>query len=190
MVLPPLATQDDAESFGYVLPSDTAVAWLARASVRVRRAAGQSINSTQSTVRFAVDGGEILMPGPPITAVASVAAVNPDMTTTALVQGVDWMWDGGEGLTLLHRCRTADVVYTHGFIALPDELVELVCSVAVRLSNTPVGMEAGIRSVTIDDYSRTFAAEARVDASCLLPGEQDALNDILAVPSVHVVRSR
>lgn len=189
-MLPSLATPEDATAYGYTLPADTAEVWLARASVRVRRAAGWAINSATSTVRLPVDHHEIVLPSPPVTAVASVAGVNPDGTTTPLTVGVDWTWDGQERIRLGPWLEQADVVYTHGFVTMPDELVELVCSVAQRLSNTPVGMEAGIRSVTIDDYSRTFAAEARTDAASLLPGEQDALDDILAVPTVWVVRSR
>lgn len=190
MPLPSLATQADATTYGYTLPADTADAWLARASVRIRRAAGQSITSTTTTLRMPVEYDEVILPSPPITAVASVSSVGHDGTVTLLDPSKDWQWDGAERVAFLTYVETAEVVYTHGFATIPDELVELTCSVAQRLANTPVGMEAGIRSVTIDDYSRTFAAEARTDAACLLPGEQDALDDILAVPSVWVVRSQ
>jgi hypothetical protein len=190
MPLPSLATVADAAFYGYELPDDTAVTWLARASIRVRRAAGQLITSTTSTLQLTVEDWELQLPSPPITAVASVGAVAFDGTVTALVQGKDWAWNGAEVITFRTCLDRAEVVFTHGFTTVPDELIDLVCSVAVRLSNTPVGMEAGIRSVTIDDYSRTFAAEAREDAAVLLPGERTALNQILAVPSVYVVRSR
>lgn len=190
MPLPSLATVADAQYYGYTLPDDTAAAWLARASVRVRRAAGQSITSVTSTLQMPVEYAELQLPGAPITAVASVSSVEADGTVTALVQGKDWAWDGQETITFHTAVYRAEVVFTHGFVTVPDELVDLVCSVALRLSNTPVGMEAGIRSVTIDDYSRTFAAESRLDASVLIPGELVALNQILAVPSAFVVRSR
>lgn len=190
MSLPPLATQADADTYGYTLPADTADAWLARASVRIRRTAGWAINSATHTVRFPVDDDEIVLPSPPVTDVASVARIAHDGTVTLLDPTRQWAWDGGERITLRARADLAEVVFTHGFVTIPDELVDLTCQVAQRLSNTPLGMEAGIRSVTIDDYSRTFAAEARTDAACLLPGEQDALDDILAVPTAWVVGSR
>jgi hypothetical protein len=190
MSAPPLATADDAVTYGYTLPDDTADTWLARASVRVRRAAGWDINSTTSTFRTAAEYDEVALPSPPVTDVASVSSIARDGTVAALTQGRDWYWDGAERVVLLVHAERVEVVYTHGFVTIPDSLVELVCSVAQRLSNTPVGMEAGIRSVAIDDYSRTFAAEARTDAASLLPGEQDALDGILAVPTVWLVRSR
>lgn len=190
MPAPALATAQDAVTYGYTLPADTADAWLARASVRVRRAAGWDINSTTTTFRVPVEYDEVALPSPPVTAVTSVSSVAQDGTVTALDPVRDWYWDGAERIAFLAYVERAEIVYTHGFVTIPDTLIELVCSVAQRLSNTPIGMEAGIRSVTIDDYSRTFAAEARTDAASLLPGEQDALNSILAVPSVWVVRSR
>lgn len=190
MPLPSLATVADAAYYGYVLPDADAVTWLARASVRIRRAAGFQITSAQSTVRLPPDDGLVKLPSPPVTAVASVSRVDDDGTVTALTQGRDWIWDSAETITLRTPAHLTEVLYTHGFTTVPDELVDLTCSVAVRLSNAPIGMEAGIRSVTIDDYSRTFAAEARDDAAVLLPGERQALNQILAVPTVHVVRSR
>lgn len=186
----PLASPGDALLYGYQLPADMAEARLAQASVRIRRAAGWGINSATHTVRFAVEYDEVALPSPPVTAVVSVSSVGRDGSVTALDPVRDWQWDGGERIAFLRFVERVEVVYTHGFVVIPNELVELVCSVAQRLANTPVGMEAGIRSVTIDDYSRTFAAEARQDAASLLPGEQDALDDILAMPSVWVVESK
>lgn len=190
MPLPSLATVADAAFYGYALPDADAVTWLARASVRVRRAAGFQVTSATTTVQLEVQDREIHLPSPPVTAVTSVAAVHQDDTTTPLARGALWRWNKGEIISLHTAVEIVEIVYTHGFVTSPDELIELVCSVAVRLSNTPIGMEAGVRSVTIDDYSRTFAAEAREDASVLLPGERIALDQILAVPTVHSVRSR
>lgn len=191
MALPaPLATQADAVAYGYTLPTSNADAWLARASVRIRRAAGWDINSASATVRLPVEHKEIALPSPPVTAVTAVSSVGRDGTATLLDPVKQWWWDGAETVALGIRVERAEVIYTHGFPTIPDALIELTCSVAQRLANTPVGMEAGIRSVTIDDYSRTFAAEARIDAARLLPGEQDALDDILAVPTVWVVKTR
>ncbi|MFC4897932.1 hypothetical protein ACFQVD_26490 [Streptosporangium amethystogenes subsp. fukuiense] len=111
-----------------------------------------------------------------------------------------WWWDGRERVHNIttwptRQCRPADVnaTYTHGLATIPDELLELVCSVAVRLGATAdaTGMEAGIRSESIDDYSVTYASDALTTASNLLPGEESALRQILgAPPSAYVVRPR
>lgn len=190
MPLPALATAADATAYGYTLPAGAEDTLLSRASVRIRRAAGWAINATTTTFRAPVEYDEVRLPSPPVTAVTTVSSVARDGTVTALDPTKDWTWDGAETICLLTYVETAEIVYTHGFDPIPDELIELTCSVAQRLANTPVGMDAGIRSVTIDDYSRTFAAEARHDAAGLLPGEKDALDDILAVPSVWVVKSK
>lgn len=189
-MLPALATPADATAYGYTLPVDAEDTWLSRASVRIRRAAGWAITATTTTFRVLVEYDEVRLPSPPVTAVTTVSSVDRDGTVTVLDPTKDWSWDGAETVSLLTYVEKAEVVYTHGFAPIPDELIELTCSVAERLANSPVGMEAGIRSVTIDDYSRTFAAEARTDAASLLPGEKDALDDILAVPSVWVVKSQ
>lgn|SRR5574341_749648 len=197
-----LATVADAVRFGYTLPSGQEESALARASARLRRAAGQQISSTTSTVRLRVEDGTILLPGPPITAVASVVRLAED--GGAAVTG--WRWDGRErvnGVSVWPTTSTVwpywclpvdvNVTYTHGLVTLSDELVELVCSVAARVgaSSTATGMEAGVRSEQIDDYSVTYSAEAREDAAGLLPGERAALHALLgAPPSAVVVRPR
>lgn len=202
----PLATLPDAIRLGYTLTAGQEESLLARASARLRRAAGQQISSTTSTVRLPVENGTIRLPGAPITAVASVVRLAED--GGAAVTG--WRWNGRERIDYVNvwptatpvyffdpwQCLPVDVLvtYTHGLAApYPDELVELACSVAQRLgaSSTATGMEAGIRSEQIDDYSVTYAAEARVDAAGLLPGERSALHDILgAPPAAYVVRPR
>ncbi|GAA3416208.1 hypothetical protein [Streptosporangium vulgare] len=196
-----LATLPDAVRLGYTLPAGEEEALLARASARIRRAAGQQISSMTSTVRVRVEDGTAILPGAPITAVTTVTRLAED--GGAAVTG--WWWDGRErvhginvstsGSLYPHRRWPVDVniTLTHGLVTLPDELVELVCSVAVRLGATAdaAGMEAGIRSESIDDYSVTYASDALTTAANLLPGEESALRQILgAPPSAYVVRPR
>lgn len=184
-----LATQPDAIRFGYTLPSGEEEFFLARASARIRRAAGQQISQTTSTVRLKVDCGTAILPGPPITAVATVAKLAADGGTTL----TGWEWDGHDRVTCIPWYKDVNITYTHGFAAIPDELVEFVCSVAARLGSAPSsgGMEAGIRSESIDDYSVTYASEAVETASGLLQGEEEQLRAFLGEPpSAYVVKVR
>ena len=186
----PLASPADAARLGYTLPEGREMEMLARASARLRRGAGRPISSTTSTVRRRVEGGKVTLPGGPITAVSAIARLAEDGGATL----TGWRWDGYEHIHCIPLwCGDVNVTYVHGFATLPDELLELVCSVAVRLSATDdaAGMEAGIRSETIDDYSVTYAAEAVETASGLLPGEEDELAKFLgSSPGAFVVRPR
>ncbi|MCC5574479.1 hypothetical protein IMZ11_02335 [Microtetraspora sp. AC03309] len=176
----------DAARLGYSLTAGEEEALLARASARIRREAGQQISSITSTVTLDVHGGRVLLPGGPVTAVASVAHTAAD--GGAAITG--WRWNGYDKVYQLPPCaQQVAVTYTHGFVTVPDELVELVCSVAQRLgtSDGATGMEAGIRSESIDDYSVTYASEAREDASSLLPGEVQSLRSVLGTPTAFVV---
>jgi hypothetical protein len=184
-----LAGPVDAARFGYTLPSGQEEALLTRASTRIRRAAGQQISATTSTVRLRVDGGVVTLPGSPVTAVTTVARLAADGGATI----TGWQWDGCDRITCVAVCGDVNVTYTHGFAIIPDELLELVCSIAVRLGASPSGggMEAGVRSEQIDDYSVTYASDALETASGLIPGEEAALRAFLGdPPSAYMVRLR
>lgn len=192
MSLPALATQVDATTYGYTLDPATADALLLRASVRIRRAAGQPITPSTVTVELPVEHDlTVLLPAPPVISVTSVTQVQRDGTRTVLT---GWRWDG---VRLLLACPPAwpppwrvDVEYQRGWSVIPDGVVELTCQVANRLASTPAGMEIGIRQESIDDYSRTFATDVLDVAGDLLPGEITALKRELGeVPAVWVVES-
>ncbi|MER8083842.1 hypothetical protein ABTZ57_01435 [Streptomyces sp. NPDC094048] len=189
-MLPPLATQADATAYGYTLPeSRDPAGLLARASARVRRAAGRGALTAQTTtVRLPVSRGQVALPGAPILSVAAVLAVEPDGSTEP-VEG--WQWDGEEHL-LVPRCRTdrVEVEYRNGFEQIPDGLVELVCQIAYRLSQQPAQGEGMIRQTSVDDYSVTYASEQIAAAGDLMPGELQALNAVLGTPGVYLVKSR
>lgn len=175
-----LASVADAERLGYTLPPDLAEALLARASARLRRAAGQQISRTETTIRLRADSrGLVRLPAPPVVEVAAVVAAVED--GGAELDG--WVWDGRDRVCGL----TGDVVvtYTHGLDPIPDELLDLVCQVAARLAQEPDsgGMAAGVRSESIDDYSVTYAQEALDVAAGLLGGEEAALRAVLGAPA-------
>lgn len=186
MSLPPLATAADAIFYGYTLPVDRVDELLARASVRIRRAAGQPITPSTVTLQLAVEGTTVELPAPPVITVQTVSAVARDGTLTVLT---GWWWDG-EHLNL-PDCDTlrAQVVYQRGWTLTPDGVVELTCQVADRLAETPRGMEVGIRERAIDDCREVYAAEAVQAAGDLLPGELTALQRELGPRCVWVVKS-
>lgn len=185
----PLASTADAARFGYTLPAGQEELFLARASARLRRAAGQQISSTTSTVRLRVDCGVAVLPGPPVSVVTTVAKLAADGGTAL----TGWEWDGYDRITCIPWWRDANFTYTHGFNPVPDELLELVCSVAARLGSAPTsgGMEAGVRSESIDDYSVTYASDSLETASGLLEGEEAQLRAFLgSPPSAYMVKVR
>ncbi|NUS29813.1 MAG: hypothetical protein HOV92_37120 [Streptomyces sp.] len=184
MSLPPLATEADATGYGYDLPTGSAVALLNRASVRIRRAAGQPITPSTVTVQLAVDSDRLELPAPPVIEIQTVATVASDGTTSTLT---GWWWDGEQ--LCLPDCTASrvQVTYQRGWDPVPDGVVELACQVANRLANSPVGMEAGVRQRTIDDFSETYASEAIQSAGDLLPGELTALQRELGDRCVWVV---
>lgn len=190
MSLPALATQADAANWGYSLPSANADALLNRASVRIRRAAGEPITPSTVTVQLAVERRVVLLPAPPVISVTSVSSVADDGTMATLT---GWVWDG-EKLNLPYPaivpapCRV-QVVYQRGWTVVSDGLVELCCQVATRLSLTPNGMDVGIRERKVDDYSETYAVEMLDAAGDLLPGELTALRRELGELNAWVVVS-
>lgn len=182
-----LASLPDAIRLGYTLTPGEEESLLLRASIRIRRAAGRPISSTTSTVRYHVEDGAVTLLSPPITAVTTVAKTADDGGTTL----TGWRWDGSTRVRGIPWCGQVSITYTHGFVTIPDELKDLVCSVAARLgaSTGAAGMEAGIRSESIDDYSVTYAAEALTMASDLLDGEKVVLQQLLgSPPAAYVVR--
>jgi len=191
----------DAVRLGYTLPAGEGEALLRRASARIRRAARQHISSITSTIRVRVEDGTVVLPGNPITAVTSVTQLAEDGGQAV----TGWRWDGRDQVHSInapppsqlpvYACWPTDVLvtYTHGLTIIPDELLDLVCSVAARIGSGPAsgGMEAGVRSESIDDYSVTYAVEALDAASGLLPGEETELRRFLgSPPSAYAVRVR
>jgi hypothetical protein len=184
--LAPLATQTDVATWGYTLPVGQADALLARASVRLRRAARESISVSTVTVQVDVDRGFVELPAPPVVAVTDVQAVGDLGILTPLIEGTDWWWDGERVVLTCQQPRVFRVqaTYSRGRTVIPEGVVELCCQVAVRMSLTPAGMDIGIRERKIDDYSETYAVEMIDAAGNLLPGELSALHDALGTRNV------
>ncbi|MDT0477396.1 hypothetical protein RM863_35270 [Streptomyces sp. DSM 41014] len=187
-MLPPLATPADATGYDYPLPADRAVGLLAKASARIRRAAGHQITAQTAEVRFPVSGGMVTLAGGPVLGVTAVRGVADDGTAG---EQIPFVWSGGEKLAVpLHQFEQVDVTYRFGYEVLPDGLVELACQVAFRLSQQPAQGEGMLRTASVDDASFTYASEQIAAAGDLMPGERRALDGALGTPGVSVVKSR
>ena len=67
------------------------------------------------------------------------------------------------------------VTYTHGLMGLPDELTELVCSVAARMGGMPAELQAGVQSQGAGPFQQTYGWDSYKAASGLTEGEKQVL---------------
>lgn len=180
MPLPLLATADDLAA-ALQRPVDPAQAALAlrRASARVRKHCRQAISLVQGDTVTLPGGGRVLrLPQRPvvvddanpltvielfgITGQEYDAVEGRDFSRvgTELTRGeawwaptrlMGWPWLRPQGVWA-QRVR---VTYSHGYAEIPDDVVDIVLDLAQMNLTNP----QGLRSESIDDYSRTFAAE-------------------------------
>lgn len=176
----PLATQADLEDAlqRSLDPSQAAFA-LRRASARVRKYTRQEITLVENdTITLPGNGRILRLPQRPlvlddthlltvvelfgITDVEYAALEGRDYTRigTELTRGeawwaptrlMGWPWLRPQGVWA-QRVR---VTYSHGYTEVPDDIVDVVCDLAAMNLTNP----QGLRSESIDDYSRTFASE-------------------------------
>jgi hypothetical protein len=188
MALAALATTDDLTRFGYPVPAN-ADNLLDRASVRIRLAAGrQTITSDTSTVTFPPPADGVLRLWQfPVTAIHAVSLDDGTQVTDYELVGNDlylpttlYQWVGYDpmGFTDAWRYSNITVTYSHGFDTVPDELVELTCSVAMRMSGTKPDRDPAIQAQTVGDVSQTINPAALDLASRLLPGEESTIRRI------------
>lgn len=170
MALTLLATVADLTARGLtVQPSETEVAgvYLGVATAAVREAAGCPISQTTSTVT--VEGEPSpwqSLPGPPVTAVASVQVDGKPVTDWRLIGGRLWRaggWSPGA------EPSEVTVTYTHGLPTVPADIVDLVCRIAAatliayRSQPDGEGLAAkDVRSERIGDYSVQYGDSGRI----------------------------
>lgn len=166
MALDPLATTAALDARGITLPdgfdADTA---LASASEAVREAAGCPISETTSTVKLTGSYERYLeLPGGPVTNVDTVTTNDVAVTGWRLIDDKlyrSWGWqfpqpdtgfcfDTGPGQLV--------VTYTHGLAVVPEDIIDLVCSMVAMRAATPYDVDARVTSEAIDDFRQTFAA--------------------------------
>lgn len=166
---PPLATPDDLSAFlQRDVPADQAEVSLRIASAVVRGYTGQTITWVAGDVMVLEGGGPtIVLPQRPIV----VDGDNP-ITVVELAEYGTGNLTATEDLTftrfqdeLRRYCGTwsprVRVTHSHGNTTVPGDVVAAVLDIAGRSLTNP----SGLRSVTIDDYSRTYAVETVGGAS-------------------------
>lgn len=158
MVLQPLATEADLSARKVDTSDATLIAaLLSSASAAVREAAGCSISEATGTVVLSGGAGRYLrLPGWAISGVESVSVDGVAVTDWRLVDGRLFRRQGWGD-----PCDPPEVVvtYTQGVATVPEDIVNLVCSlVAAGVAAAEDGFDPhrGISSERIDDYQRSF----------------------------------
>ena len=161
-MLAPLATTLDAADFGLTVTDDA----LVRASARIRGHVRQRITAGTSVVVLPESSRRL-----PERPVVSVESVTDEDGNTVTYYGIV-----GDRIVTGVRGRLT-VAYTHGLTVLPDELLELVCTVAARLGGMPADLVAGVQSTgTAGPFTGpTFGWDSYKAASGLTEGEKRVL---------------
>ena len=158
-----LATTSDAALFDLTVTDGA----LMRASARIRGHVRQQITYGASTTILPWSNRRL--PERPVVSVESVT----DEDGVTLTEGTDWKLVGDRIDTSSTGRLT--VAYTHGFTALPGELVELVCTVAARMGGMPAELQAGVRSQGAGPFQQTYGWDSYKAASGLTEGEKQVL---------------
>jgi hypothetical protein len=163
-MLPALATTLDAEAFGLTVTSEA----LLRASTRVRSFTGQQISAGTSTVTLR--GPVSRLPQRPVVSVTSV--VDSDDAV------VEYEMNGSQ----ITACSTdlLTVVYDHGYAdgEVPDEVLEIVCTVAARIDGTSEALTQGVTQEQSGSASQTFGMDAFRAVSGLTSEEKAILKSL------------
>ena len=158
-----LATTSDAALFDLTVTDGA----LMRASARIRGHVRQQITYGASTT--VLPWSNRRLPERPVVSVESVT----DEDGVTLTEGTDWAL-AGDRIDTSSTGRLT-VAYTHGFTTLPDELVELVCTVAARMGGMPAELQAGVQSQGAGPFQQTYGWDSYKAASGLTEGEKQVL---------------
>lgn len=178
--LPPLATVADLGTVPASASSEDIALALRWGSARVRRYTGQAFTFVEDET-VELDGGERVLRLPqrplvvdashPLTVVEIPGYAGVEITLTEdtdytrlgseLTRGdprypvgrlMGWPWNRVLGVW----APKVRLTYSHGY---PDEIPDDVVEIVVDLAKINLSNPENLRSVAIDDYSRTFAAE-------------------------------
>lgn len=161
----PLITVDDLDARGVsITDAARAEAVATDVSASIRAYTGQTITRvTDDEARLRVRSRVLRLPQRPVAAVSSVANTSGHELAFA--------WDAGDTVTFgadsalyafeVEPFRTrefwVDVVYTHGYETIPDDIIAVACALAAKaLAQEPGG--AGVTQETAGPFSRSFAS--------------------------------
>jgi len=183
----PLATSDDVvERLGRALTTveDARIdAVLRDVSAAVRSYTHQTFTEDTTTDLLPIRNGAVRLMQKPVTAVIAVE--------DGLGNALPYTWlDGDDRITLSSsgylnefeinvlpnsRVAKAAVTSTHGYDTTPDDVLGLVCHLAMRALGTP-STDAGKTSETITNYSYTIGSAAGSGPFGLLAEEKRLLD--------------
>lgn len=191
----PLVTQDDLEAaLQRTLDPGQAAMAIRRASARVRKYCRQQFTLVENET-ITLPGGSRVLRIPqrpilvddahPLTVIELFGISNEEYAAlegrdftrigTELTRGeqwwaptrlMGWPWLRPQGIWA-QRVR---VTYSHGYSEVPDDVVDVVLDLAQMNMTNP----QGLRSESIDDYSRTFASET-IGGALLTADHKEAL---------------
>lgn len=181
----PLATTDDLSArLGRTLTDDEvtqAEALLAGASARVRTYTGLDFTTaTDDVAQVRVRNGIARLPKRPVTAVSGVVDLNDQSLEHTWLNDdrvrmsplIDSPWVYEPWRNPIPEVR---VTYSHGYDTVPDDVVDIVCSMAAR--SMARGPDSGaIQSESIAGYSYSLGATAAAGTVGLLNDERAALD--------------
>lgn len=181
-----LADQTDATSYGY---GTIASGFFKRASARVRafaKSRGYSVDSGTFTVEGR--GPKFRLPNRPVRSMTSVTDVE-DSTDPYVLDADEWHLRNGGMLETPNYGGQLEVVFDGGFATVPEEVIELVCSIASRMANTAAGAASGVQQETGGSESVTYGFDSYSGISDLTTGELRSLGRMFpAIPDVVVMR--
>lgn len=199
MALDPLAEIADLSArLGRSMTSTEAAraeALLRDASAAVRSYTGRQISAGDTTVRLRPDHkGRVRLNQRPVTAITHVKSINP--TTGAVSAAIaGFMWDGLLDITIPlpsqvingpdipdERYKVIEIRYTHGYAPVPDDIVAVVCSMALRALGVDPG-DTGKTSESIAGYSYSIGAAAAAGGVGMLEGEKVVLDRWKGAPT-------
>ena len=151
------------------------------ASAAVRGYTGQEFTSSTTTVRVKAKTGVLFLPQRPVTAVTAVE----DTDNNAL----SYQWYGDDRIYLwsltpineweinvpLKRMVYVDITYTHGYATVPDDIVAVVCQMAMRAYGVDA-TDSGKTSESISNYSYSTGGAAAAGGVGLLSDERAVLD--------------
>lgn len=165
-----LADQTDATAFGY---GTIATAMFARASARVRGYTRQTITADSSVVK--VRGPVVMLPQQPVTSITTVKDISIPAEPYTL-EAEEWVLRSGGILETPDYGGNLEVAYAHGFATVPDEVKELVCGVASRLTQINAAAASGVQQESAGSESVTFGFDSYKAISDLTAGEKAVLD--------------
>lgn len=149
------------------------------ASAAVRRYIPQEIEAGTSTVTLKVRRGKVRLPQRPVNTITTVVDENANPVLYTILDDVitvspnvpdTWAW-----VPWANGYQTVTVTYTHGYATIPDDIIGVVCSIAIRaLGRKPE--DSGITNESIQGYSYSLGTAGAAGGFGMLPDEKAILD--------------